>query len=290
MNEKCKINGVIDSIAIEKTEKILNQMKNSICKIEGKEIGTGFFCELDNLPIKYGLFTNNHVLDESNIKIGEIINIDYLTEYKDIEITKNRKVFTNKSLDYTCIEIFKSDNIKHFFKIDSKLINNKQYLNGNDIYILQYPYDNDISFSWGKILSINNNKICHNASTKEGASGSPIIRRNHFNYIIGIHFGGNKQNKYNLGTVFDSILDDLKKNTNICKYEINKNAINFLNEYNANNNNNFFSGNTFDNTGRKGNNKNENIIPRINTPALAFKSIKEEFPFHQGIALIINFL
>jgi hypothetical protein len=35
------------------------------------------------------------------------------------------------------------------------------------------------------------------------------MRRNYFNYIIGIHFGGNKQKKYNLGTAFDSILDDL---------------------------------------------------------------------------------
>ena len=27
-----------------------------------KEKGTGFFCEINDFPIKYALFTNNHVL------------------------------------------------------------------------------------------------------------------------------------------------------------------------------------------------------------------------------------
>ena len=36
---------------------------------------------------------------------------------KEIKITKDRKVFTNKKLDFTCIEIFKSDGIKKYFKI-----------------------------------------------------------------------------------------------------------------------------------------------------------------------------
>ena len=45
-------------------------MEKSMCKIiyeriEDNEIKkgkrTGFFCEIDNFPIKYGLFTNNHV-------------------------------------------------------------------------------------------------------------------------------------------------------------------------------------------------------------------------------------
>ena len=103
-------------------------MEKSICKIlfetlEGhKGKGTGFFCEIDNLnnfPIKYGLFTNNHVLKESNIEIGPTINLEYLKKSsyvkKQIKIKANRKVFTNKKLDYTCIELFESDGIKDFF-------------------------------------------------------------------------------------------------------------------------------------------------------------------------------
>ena len=34
----------IDPITIKQTEEILNQMKNSICKIKGKTTGTGFCC------------------------------------------------------------------------------------------------------------------------------------------------------------------------------------------------------------------------------------------------------
>ena len=39
---------------------------------------SGFFCEIDNFLIKYALFTNNHVLNESNIKIGKKINFECL--------------------------------------------------------------------------------------------------------------------------------------------------------------------------------------------------------------------
>ena len=74
--------------SISKNEIInLLKMEKSMCKInyekyENNKIkkgkGSGFFCKLDNLPIKYGLFTNNHILDEDNIKIGNIINIEYI--------------------------------------------------------------------------------------------------------------------------------------------------------------------------------------------------------------------
>ena len=63
-------------------KEILNlfEMEKSMCKIayENKSLeeinGTGFFCEMENFPIKYALFTNNHILNK--IKIGNIINIE----------------------------------------------------------------------------------------------------------------------------------------------------------------------------------------------------------------------
>ena len=102
----------------------LFKMEKSMCKITYETIdgkigkGSGFFCEIDiNFPFKYALFTNNHILDESNIEIGSIINFEYLefkksffsnsysTRKKEIKITDKRKIFTNKDLDYTCIEL-----------------------------------------------------------------------------------------------------------------------------------------------------------------------------------------
>ena len=126
-------------------DEIINlfKMEESICKIEYERIednrqiegnGTGFFCEIEgNFPIKYVLFTNNHILNESNIEIanieiGKTINFKYLEKSffnltyniieKNIQITENRKAFTNKELDYTCIEIFESDGIKNYLKLN----------------------------------------------------------------------------------------------------------------------------------------------------------------------------
>ena len=123
----------------------------------------------------------------------------------------------------------------YYFKIDSNIFEyDKNNLKDNDIFILQFPIGNDLSFSYGKILSLKDNKILHSASTDEGYSGSPIIRRSKENNIIGLHYAGFK-NKYNLATYFDSILYNIQKNKINCIYIINKNEteINLLYDYNS---------------------------------------------------------
>ena len=237
-------------------EEILNlfKMEKSMCKITTEimenniitnGIATGFFCELNNFPIKYCLFTNNHVID--NIELGKIIKFKYFECKKslfstsnnivnrDIEITQNRKVFTSKELDYTCIELFDSDGIKDFFKIDVNIFTNKESLIDNDIFILQYPKNNDISFSYGRILSLKDNIIKHNASTDKGSSGSPIIKRSeNNNYIIGLHSGGYKKKSYNVGTPIDSILNDIKEKYNEINCIYYGNEISLFHDYNLN--------------------------------------------------------
>ena len=208
-------------------------MERSMCKISYETIdgkkgkGSGFFCEIDiKFPFKYALFTNNHVLNELNIEIGNTIYFEclelknslfkssYITIEKEIKITNRRRVFTNKELDYTCIELLESDKILDYFKIEPKLFKyDKNKFKENDIFILQFPNGNDLSFSYGKLLALKDNKIIHNASTDKGSSGSPIIRRSKENNIIGLHYGGIKKKndyKFNLATLFDSILDDIK--------------------------------------------------------------------------------
>ena len=161
---------------------------------------------------------------------------------KEIIITDKRRVYTSKELDYTCIELFESDGIKDYFEIDPKIYKyNNDILKDSDIFILQFPKGNDISFSNGKIILLKDNQIIHNASTEKGSSGSPIIRRSDENYIIGLHFGGGrKKNKdkylYNLSTNFLSILNDIKEQINEinCIYIADKdnNEINILHDYN----------------------------------------------------------
>ena len=223
--------------------------KISFEKIENNKLqkgkGTGFFCKMNvNFPFKYALFTNNHILNRTNTEIGSTIKFEYYKGEKKIKITPNRRVYTNEELDYTCIELFNSDNIyiDKYFEIDQNIFKyNKEVLQNSEIFILQYPNGNEISFSNGKILFIKGNKIIHNSSTEGGSSGSPIIRRCEENYVIGLHFGGIKKNEYyyqyNLSTPFDIIIKDI--NNDIiseinCIYIIkdDEKEINLIHDYN----------------------------------------------------------
>ena len=139
----------------------LFKMETAICRIyfQDKNLnpgkGTGFFCQLNeqSIPMKYALFTNNHVLNKSNIE--KYIKMDIIAKsyesnvnkYIDKEIkVKNRKIITNEDLDYTCIELYEKDGITNFFKIDTSLNNDKSIFLNKEIFILQYPLDEDISF------------------------------------------------------------------------------------------------------------------------------------------------
>ena len=189
------------------------------------------------------LFLTNLFFINKSI-INKVINFEYYKDgkyiEKEIKIDKKRKVYTNKELDYTCIEILESDDINNYFKIDPYLYknnnNNTKYLKDNDIFILQYPNGNDICISYGKILLIKENNITHSASTNSGSSGSPIIRRTKENYIIGLHYGGHKNNKYNIATNFNSILKDIKGNIINCIYipKTGEKEINLIHDYNYN--------------------------------------------------------
>ena len=100
-------------ISIEATEKILNQMKNSICKVileNGRE-GTGFFCKIQNgsiysnynsLPV---LITNNHLINELELKRDKNkikISNNNNNEYKEMDLNK-RITFTSKEHNITNI-------------------------------------------------------------------------------------------------------------------------------------------------------------------------------------------
>ena len=136
--------------------------------------------------------------------------IEYKNKKKEIKIIEKRKVYTNEELDYTCIEIYDKDGIKDYFKLDNNMIDNSiEIYNGKEIFILQYPKGNELSFSDGTILGIKDNKIIHNCSICNGSSGSQILSRYSNNSIIGLHYGSD--NKINLANNFISIFNDIKK-------------------------------------------------------------------------------
>ena len=101
------------------------QKEDAICELisdSGTPLGTGFFCQttIKNKTIKF-LFTCNHVLDQSKIKIGSTIQLKHKDTTKNIKITKNRFVCTNEELDYTCIEIFYDKNFMKYFEIEKNI-------------------------------------------------------------------------------------------------------------------------------------------------------------------------
>ena len=56
------------------------------------------------------LFTCYHVLDLNYLNTHNAIKIEYIGKNIMLKLN-NRKKFTNKDLDYTCIEIIEEDNI-----------------------------------------------------------------------------------------------------------------------------------------------------------------------------------
>ena len=228
--EDINLEGYVEGHSAPIKKKEINNILSkeiSLCKIinEDKK-GTGFFCRMniDEIPIKLALFTNNHVLDRNCIKTGKKVIIEHTNfdNLKIINITEDRRTFTNEELDYTCIEIFEKDNIfKHneldeLFIIDQKEFEEDvSHLLNKDILLLQYPMGNEFSFSVGIIDYIDKVNIRHTASSDEGSSGSPLLKRNDYS-IIGIHFGSKIKQKnkafaeYNVSRNISAIIKDLK--------------------------------------------------------------------------------
>ena len=53
----------------------------STCKIiNGNKKGTGFFCRINisEIPFKLALFTNNHILNRDDLKVGKEIIFDHI--------------------------------------------------------------------------------------------------------------------------------------------------------------------------------------------------------------------
>ena len=230
--EKIELEQIIDSIIqreggtqimgapmVKRETEELFKRENSMCSInyetylngvtKNDGLGCGFFCKLNNsyFPFKKALFTNNHILNEESIKTGKKIQFQYQKKDFTIDITKKRNAFSDRRLDYTCIEIFDEDGINNFFEIDNDVVTNKKNLKDQNIFVLQYNKNRELSISSGKILEVSNKEMIHSAVTTFGSSGSPLIRRNRneLKYVVGIHFGTIKSEKYgNLATPFDN--------------------------------------------------------------------------------------
>lgn len=227
INEK-KLNGYPEYINLEKTEKIVEQMKKYVCKICYKDgsKGTGSFCKIpfpnkeNLLPV---LITNNHVIDESilnNDKNTIVLSFNDEKETKEIELD-NRITFTNKQYDITFIEIKNNDGINNFFELEED--KNKTLYVGETIYMLHYPNSKNVSVSYGVINEIEDNKynFGHLCSTDKGSSGGPILNLSN-SKLLGIHKGTDNDDNLNLGLFLNEPINDCFKKHSEKKEKPNK--------------------------------------------------------------------
>ena len=94
-----------------------------MCKIKINKIihdkpeilnGSGFFLKLNDneIPFHNCLITNNHIINEKYIQMKKEITLICKNIHKSFILSGQRRIFTNKNLDYTCLEILEEEFIK----------------------------------------------------------------------------------------------------------------------------------------------------------------------------------
>ena len=235
-----KIKGAIDSIELEKNEKICEQMKTCICKIFGDTIGTGFFCKIlynnEYIPV---LITNYHVISDEYINQNTRLKISINNEkiFDIININEISKIYSSPREKYDIMIIKLKDEKYNYLELDDNLFNenSEEFYEEKSIYILHYPTGNKVSVSFGNgVQKIKDDYyIKHLCNTENCSSGSPILNLS-TNKVIGIHKGRHQNAKkitvYNLGTLLKYPLNEMemesKKSKNITKI----NNIKYINE------------------------------------------------------------
>ena len=126
-------------------KKLMQLMEQSICKVKLKRggHGTGFFCNISNkIPV---LITNNHVLGEDDISPGKKINFSTNNDKQnyEIEIDKERRIYSSRKYDITIIELKNEDCIKpdSLLDIDDNIFNADCNYKNNSVYLLYCKTD-----------------------------------------------------------------------------------------------------------------------------------------------------
>jgi hypothetical protein len=202
--------------------KFLPRAIKAVCEIKlSKGFGSGFFCKIpytenDNLLLPV-LITNDHVLSKEILNSKNDIEIIINGEIKILSL-KKRKIWNDKEMDFTCIEIKeKEDNIHTFFNLDDNVLDNnsdnKSYINKNVIVYGINKIGKKVSFSNGIIKKNKDFFFTHTCNTFPGCSGGCIVNQSN-NLVIGIHRGEidiKNQKEGNLGIYIRSLIQRVKK-------------------------------------------------------------------------------
>jgi len=214
---------------IDEYKEINDIAKNSLFKIyndNGVE-GTGFYCEIPdpenedkNIVV---MFTCNHVFPINKNNLNNYKNIKYKQineeNVQSLNLEDGRRIWVNKEIDYTCIEIFPMTNIffgfnKEIFKIDKQHLNSQNLKKETEIRAYTF-IENNFDKLDGKFKSIEEKHrytFKHDLKTEGGYSGSPIINKEDKS-IIGIHKEKyDKKKSEGNGICLNEIYNNMKEN------------------------------------------------------------------------------
>ena len=200
----------LKSVSKECLEKILEQMNNSICTIQGKDgkNETGVFCLMryynENIPtllIKNNINNNDY---KDKIKVSLNNNNNKIIGIKN-------KIYKNYYYNISIIELEEKYNDIKYIEIDDKIFEKESqmiYYN-ESIYVMQLNNRKDISLSYGIIKDINNK----NNNSKYIANIDPKYNFNLLfnltnNKLIGFH--ENKGKYYNICVLYKTIIKDFR--------------------------------------------------------------------------------
>ena len=175
------------------TEKILEQMNNSIYRINEKEKEYGIFCKIKskkrNIPV---LITSYQVINERNIEqYNKTIKVSRNNEIIDIEY--GDKIYINKEYNLSIIEIKNNKKNKlYFLEIDDSLYEKNSYYYEESIYIIHYDNQNEMFVSYGILNDIKEEELLFSCNFNSYSNFSPIFNSTN-NKLIGIH----NKSKYN---------------------------------------------------------------------------------------------
>ena len=235
--------------SIDDVSDLISKSKFVICKISLEEgYASGFFCKIispkEEDKLIRVLFTCYHVLNENYFNSNNEIYLEFNKIEKRTICLENRLIWMNKDLDYTCIEIFKHDNITQFLNIDEEILKKDfNELIKEEIILLAYNKDQNETkpkqgMEFGIISAYNkeSRKFVANYNSSPGASGGAILLKKNYK-IIGMHDGGVEDTikkgdiikviKINVFTSLYLILNDMKSNNkSFFKYKIKNKSIN----------------------------------------------------------------
>ena len=155
------------------------------------------------------MITNNHIINEDNIKQNQFISIELNNETKKINLKDNRIIYTNREYDITIIEIIpEKDLIYYFLELDERIFDKDiQFFKNMNIYTLQC--NNKVSF--GILKKTKEYNILHSCNTDMISGGSPIMNLSN-SKVVGIHKGTISGMNVNLGTILKYPINEFINN------------------------------------------------------------------------------